>query len=234
MSTYDNDIPRSAGGVDPAAGESRTSAASSSPEEIRRDIERTRGNLSRDVNALGEAVQPGNVARRQAQKVGGAAADLRDSIKERVMGSDDPYDASPGIGDRVGEATSGMGDRAQDAQQAVRRKAQGNPLAAGLIALGAGWLVGSMLPASEREQQLARTALDNTDRAQPLVDEVKTVAQDAADHLKQPAQEAVSAVQGSAQSAVDTVRTEGEVQVAQVKSSAQDSKDTVQQHQQDS
>ena len=31
------------------------------PDVIRADIERTRGDLSRDVNALGEAVSPGNV-----------------------------------------------------------------------------------------------------------------------------------------------------------------------------
>lgn len=232
MSTYGEDIAATTG-TDPYAGQDRVTPGDS-PEEIRREIERTRGNLSRDVNALGEAVQPGNVARRQAQKVGGAAANLKDSIREKVMGSDDPYDSSPGVGDRVGAAASDLGDRAQDIQHTAVRKAQGNPLAAGLIALGVGWLVGSLLPASQREQALARTAMDNADKAQPLVDEAKTVAQDAAEHLQAPAQQAVASIKETAQEAVGTVRSEGEGQAQQVKDSAQESKDTVQEHQQGS
>ena len=41
------------------------------PDEIRREIEDTRGRLSSDVNALTETVSPSNVARRQADKVAG-------------------------------------------------------------------------------------------------------------------------------------------------------------------
>ena len=53
------------------------------PEQIRREIERTRGELSYDVNALGEKVNPGSIARRQRDRVRGAAV----SVKESVMGS---------------------------------------------------------------------------------------------------------------------------------------------------
>lgn len=55
------------------------------PDVIRADIERTRGDLSRDVNALGEAVSPGNVAKRQASKVGEKVSGAATSVKERVM-----------------------------------------------------------------------------------------------------------------------------------------------------
>ena len=40
---------------------------SDDPEVLRRQIEQTRSDLSRDVDALGEAASPGNVARRQAE-----------------------------------------------------------------------------------------------------------------------------------------------------------------------
>ena len=58
---------------------------STNPDQIRREIEDTRGRLSSDVNALTETVSPSNVARRQADKVAGAAT----SVKERVMGAAD-------------------------------------------------------------------------------------------------------------------------------------------------
>ena len=57
-----------------------------SPEEIRRDIERTRAELSDNVNALGDGANPANVARRQVDKVKDGAA----SLKHRVFG--DPHD----------------------------------------------------------------------------------------------------------------------------------------------
>lgn len=233
MSMYEDDIAATSG-TDPYAGQPPVTPGpqAQTPDEIRREIERTRGDLSRDVDALGEAVQPGNVARRQAQKVGGAAVGAKNSLKDKIMGSDDPYDDSSGLGDRAGQAAHAVGERAQDVRQQTRRRAQGNPLAAGAIALAAGWLVGSLLPASEKERSVARTAMDNADKAQPLVDEAKSAAQEAAGNLKEPAQQAAASLKDTAQESVETVRTEGEQQAQQVKDSAQDSKETVQEHQQ--
>ncbi len=42
----------------------------SNPDEIRAEIAQTRSDLSSNVNALGEAVRPGNVARHQVDKIG--------------------------------------------------------------------------------------------------------------------------------------------------------------------
>ena len=53
-------------------------STSEDPDVIRADIERTRGELSRDVNALGESVTPGHMARRGADKVKDRAAGLKD------------------------------------------------------------------------------------------------------------------------------------------------------------
>ena len=50
--------------------------STSDPEEIRADIERTRTELSRDVDALGEKVKPGNVARRQVDRVRSGVASV--------------------------------------------------------------------------------------------------------------------------------------------------------------
>ena len=70
---------------------------SDDPEVLRRQIEQTRSDLSRDVDALGEAASPGNVARRQAEKVSETVTGAGRSLKEKVMGSDDPG-SGPGMG----------------------------------------------------------------------------------------------------------------------------------------
>jgi ElaB/YqjD/DUF883 family membrane-anchored ribosome-binding protein len=184
------------------------------PDQIRREIEDTRGRLSDDVNALTETVSPSNVARRQADKVADAAA----SVKDRVMGTADDLRSSGS------DAASSVGHAPGAAATKARRKTQGNPLAAGLIALGAGWLVGSLLPASEKEKQAAGSLKD---RAQPLVDEAKTVAQDTAQELKEPAQQAAQSIRETAVDAKDTVVQESRSTADDVKSQAQDSTDAV-------
>jgi len=184
------------------------------PDQIRREIEDTRGRLSSDVNALTETVSPSNVSRRQVDKVAVAAS----SVKERVMGTaEDLRSSGSDAASTVGQAPGAAADKA-------RSKTQGNPLAAGLIALGAGWLVGSMLPASEKEKQAASTLKD---KAQPLVDEAKSVAQDTAQELKEPAKQAAQSIKETATDAKDTVVQESQSTAEDVKSQAQDSTDAV-------
>ena len=196
---------------------------SNNPEELRTEIEQTRANLSQNVNALGEAVTPGAIARRQVDKVKGAGV----GVKDKIMGSaDDARSSASGSASGLGDSA---GNLAGNAQQSARRKTQGNPLAAGLLALGAGWLVGSLRPASEKERQAAATVKE---KAQPVVSEAQSLAKDAAQNLQQPAQDAVDSVKATAQEAAETVKSEGQTAGQDVKSSVQDSKETVQQHQQ--
>ena len=252
---------------------------SDDPEVLRQQIEQTRAELSRDVDALGEAARPGNVARRQAEKVTDKVRGAGHTIKEKVMGSDDPYDAEPGIvgraaekasevGSRVGDTASGLGstvgetasgigstvgdtasglgsrvgDVAGSAQQtlasapsAARRQAQGNPLAAGVVALGVGWLLGSLLPGSQKERELAVTAKDQvreSDLVHQAVDEARSVAQQVVEGVKPQAQEAVDQVRQSASESVETVKGEASSATEDVRTSAQESKDAVQEHRQ--
>ena len=189
---------------------------SNDPEQIRREIERTRSELSDNVNALGEKVNPGSIAKRQVGRVRGAAT----SVKDAVMGS--AADAA-GTGQQV--ATT-MGDAVSNAPNAVARKAQGSPVAAGLIAFGAGLLVSSLLPASRVEQQAAEKVKDT---AQPMVEDLTDTAQEIAENLKEPAQQAIEEVRSTATDAAATVKDEATSAAGDVKSQAQDSKDTVQQ-----
>lgn len=118
-------------------------------------------------------------------------------------------------------------DRAHDAAEAVRevpdvamRQTRGNPLAAGAVALAAGWLVGSLLPASQKERELAAAAKD---QAQPLVDEAKNLASETAAHLKEPAQQAVESVKETAREGVEAVRDDGGTAAQNVKETASSS-----------
>ena len=189
---------------------------SNDPEQIRREIERTRSELSDNVNALGDKVNPGSIAKRQVGRVRGAAT----SVKDAVLGS--ASDAT----DKGQQVTTTMGDAVTDAPSAVARKAQGSPIAAGLIAFGAGLLVSSLLPASKVEQQAADKVKDT---AQPLVEDLTDTAKEIAGNLKEPAQQALEEVKSTATDAADTVKDEAAAAAEDVKSQAQDSKDTVQQ-----
>lgn len=196
-----------------------TTGMQSDPDAIRADIERTRSELSRDVNALGEAVTPGNVARRQVDKV----RDKAGSVKDHVMGS--ASDLGDSASEMASGAVSGVGDAAHDAKHAAASRTRGNPLAAGFVALGVGWLVGSLLPASAKERELSDSVKD---KAQPVLDEARNVAMESADHLREPAQAAVADVKDRAQAAVENVKDEGRQAADDVRASAAESKDVVQ------
>ena len=177
------------------------------PDAIRREIDATRGRLTEDVDVLTESVRPSSVAKRTAQRATGRASRL----KESVMGT--AHDTtSAGMGKAHDAA-----DAVKDVPDMARRQARGNPLAAGAVALAAGWLVGSLLPASSKERELASTAKD---KAEPLVDEAKSVAQETAEHLKEPAQQAAQSVKETARQGVDNVREDGTSAVQGVKETA--------------
>ncbi|HEY2272322.1 MAG TPA: DUF3618 domain-containing protein [Jatrophihabitantaceae bacterium] len=185
------------------------------PDQIQSDIERTRSQLSSDVDRLNEKVSPGKVMNRRVHDVKNHANSLRD----RVMGSADDNSGLRGAGDSISSGASSVASAASDAPQAVRRQAQGNPLAAGLIAFGVGWLLSSLAPATEAEQQLATQA---ESKAQDLAEPLKQAGQELADDLKQPLQESVEQIK---QTAADA----GQQTADQAKSAADDVKAPMQQ-----
>lgn len=179
------------------------------PDVIRAEIDRTRGRLSEDVDVLTESVRPSSVAKRTAQRASGRASRLKDT----VMGT------AQDAGEHGSDLAHGAADTVKDVPGMARRQTRGNPLAAGAVALAAGWLVGSLLPASEKERQLAGTAKE---QAQPLVEEARSVAQDTAEHLKEPAQQAAESVKQTAREGVEHVKDDGSSAVHDVKATAGD------------
>ena len=213
---------------------------SNDPDEIRADIERTRAALSDDVDDLAESVKPKNVAERQVGKVKEAAS----NIKDRVMGSEDADYSGSAVGDKASSAKDAVADKAyaakdtvsdkaSEAGEAVRqaprrmkRKAQGNPLAAGMIAFGLGMLVSSLIPSTEKEREAVSQLQENLE---PVKEKTSEVARDIGEGLKPAAQDAAESVKTTAQEGVESVKQEGQSAAADVKDQAQASKETVQQ-----
>lgn len=206
---------------------------SNNPDDIRADIERTRSELGRDVDALAEKVDPNKVVERQTDKVRGKWTELRES----VMGSPDD-DHVYGTGTSMQDARERAGEMADEAQQMarnapqeVKRRTRGNPLAAGLIALGAGWLVGSLLPVSRVEQDAATTVKE---KAEPMVEEAKSVAKDMGETLQPQAQEAAQSVKDSATAGAQRVKEEGQQHAEGLKEDSREAAQRVQDTAQDS
>lgn len=188
---------------------------SQSPDEIRSNIEETRGRLGTDVDAMADRASPSNAVHRQTDKVKGK---LRNA-KESVMGSGNDSGRS------ASETSRQAGEALQDAPDKMAQKTKGNPLAAGLIAFGAGLLVSSLIPPSQVESRLAD---EIKEKAQPLVEEAKDGAKQVAEDMKEPAQDAAQDVKDSAQQGAENVKSEGKGAADDVKGRAQKGKDNVQ------
>ncbi|WP_309064795.1 DUF3618 domain-containing protein [Microbacterium sp.] len=189
---------------------------SNSPDAIRADIEVTRREFGRDVDALADKVTPSKIVQRQTDKVKGAFRSLLD----RVMGAaEDAGEKLHDAGSDVASGISGTGHRAV-------AKAEGNPLAVGLVAFGLGLIAASLIPASEKEKRLAE---DVKEKAQPLVDEAAQVARDVGEDLKEPAQAAATAVKDRATEAAEHVRGDATDAAQTVTDSATDARDHLRQ-----
>lgn len=198
---------------------------SDNPDAIRADIEETRRRLGTNVDAVADKVTPSHIVQRQTDKVKDAVFGVKDSVKDKVMGAADQMTDKMHSG--TDSATSGMsraGSAVGDAPQNLANKAQGNPIAAGLIAFGAGLLAASLIPATDKE----RVAADNIKTAaEPLTNQVTDAARDMAQGLKEPAQEAMENVKATAADAAQNVKQEGQSAAEDVKGSAADAKDNV-------
>jgi len=210
---------------------------SNDPDEIRAEIERTRAALSDDVNALTDTANPKNIARRQVDKAKGALTDVKDrvmgvgdDVKERVMGTGENVKgrvvgAGENVAGTVQDKAYAARDAVSEAPQVAKEKTRGNPLAAGLIAFGAGLVISSLIPSSQKEQDAVSNLQDNLE---PLKEKATEVAKDFGQQLKEPAQQAAESVKTTAAEGVQNVKDEGVAAKDQVAGQAQESKATVQ------
>ncbi|MFE8911099.1 DUF3618 domain-containing protein [Streptomyces globisporus] len=182
------------------------------PDELKSDVEHTRAHLAHNVDRLADKVTPGKVARRKA-----AATQQRITrVKERVMGtaSDTTAAGTQSVADtaqQAGEVAKNTADQVgrsvRQAPDHITQQTQGSPVAAGIIAFGAGMLAAALLPTTDAEERVGAHLRDHSDELlEPVKQTAQGIAQDVKEEMREPAVEAVEAVKSSAQDAVQTTK----------------------------
>ncbi|MET8039710.1 DUF3618 domain-containing protein [Micromonospora sp. NPDC005215] len=215
---------------------------SSDPDRIRREIETTRTELSNDVDALTDKVNPRRIAGDSVGQARGAFT----RAKEKVMGSSSHMgqeasqrmshmagsvrDETRSLGQQSREAMGSVRDEARSLGQQSREQAQGNPMAAGLVAFGVGLLAASLIPPSGRERHLAGQARTMvSEHSDQLRDQASQVGHQMQDNLREPAQQAAQSVRSTAQQGVSAVRDQGRSAAGQVQGEAHAAADDLRQ-----
>jgi gas vesicle protein len=179
------------------------------------DIEATRTNLTHDIDELTDKVTPSRVLDRRKE----AAKGRFRSIRDKVMGS--ATDTGDSLRGTVSSASESISDTATGAMSGLESRAQGNPLAAGVVAFGAGMLLSALIPASDKEAQAAQQLTQVAkEKGQPLIDEARSVGQGMAADLKESAADSAQQVQTTAQDSVANVKQEGQSSAQTVKDEA--------------
>ncbi|MET8201294.1 DUF3618 domain-containing protein [Micromonospora taraxaci] len=215
---------------------------SSDPDQIRREIETTRNELSSDVDALTDKVNPRRIAGDRVGQARGAFT----RAKEKMMGSSSHMsqeasqrmshmagsvrDETRSLGNQSREAMGSVRDEAHSLGQQSREQAQGNPLAAGMVAFGVGLLAASLIPPSGRERQLAGRARGLvSEHSDELRQQASQVGRQMQDNMREPAQQAAQSVRSSAQQGMSAVREQGRSAAGQVQGEAHAAADDLRQ-----
>jgi hypothetical protein len=193
-----------------------------STEELSGDIAQTRESLASDLDALQDRVSPSAIVERRKS----AAKARVGNIRHRVMGTAHGVRSTTasGVSSAGGSVQGTVGsarDAASGAASTVQDKYAGAPLAAGLVAFGAGMVIAAMLPATEREAVAAGKVVDAAkENAQPVVDAAKSQAQQVAQQVGENASDAAQQVKQAASEGADRVSSEGQSAVESVRGDA--------------
>jgi gas vesicle protein len=199
------------------------------PDQLRDEIEQTRRELRRDADALNEKINPGRIVGRRVERT----RHTMTRVKERVMGTAGTgtsavRDVAGKAADTAGSAGSAIADTAKAAPGEIRGRTEGNPLAAGVIAFSAGWLLAGLLPATGKEKQLAETVEDMGGQfAEPVKQEVAQIGRDMKDGLEEPARQTVDEVRDTVKDAAGAVRDEGHSATQDVAGTTRNSAETI-------
>lgn len=186
-------------------------------DRIRQDIERTRAELTQDTDRLVDRANPRKAIDRRTHRMRRKAGE----VKDRVMGSI-PSQGSGGSSTRssIRQNAEQMTDAVRSAPQQAVQQTRGNPLAAGLIAFGAGLLAASLISESRAERRAARQVQD---RAGAMIEPVEQAVSGSVDRVKEQATDSTrEAGEHLKESASDRARSTGEQARHEAKSASEE------------
>lgn len=159
------------------------------PDQLQVEIARTRDSLAANVDDLTDRVSPARIARRRTDAIRYRLHRMRAAVVGTVA---DVKDQLPDV-----------------TPSAASARAQGNPLAAAVVAFGAGALAATLLPTSPAEREIAPSVRE---QAGDIAGTVGSAAQESMQHVREElapqAEEAVASVKDRAsQAASDTTAT---------------------------
>lgn len=154
----------------------------SQSDQLTREIAATRGRMDRTLDDVGERAGPGRLKQR--------ARTTLESARETIMGT-------------AGHAQERVSETTHQAGSAVRDRSTGNPLAAGMVAFGAGLLAGSVIPESSTEKQLSREVQSKVQ--EPMREHGQRAAEQVSDRVGERAGEAKERVAAEARGAKEDV-----------------------------
>jgi gas vesicle protein len=172
------------------------------PDQIRQEIEETRGEMGETVDALAYKADV-------KTRVKDTISDKRDRLVERVQGTTN----------KVGESAPD-GRQLKDGAHRAVGIAEENPLGLALAGVAGGFLVGMLLPSTKIEDE----------RVGPIADQVKETAaetgKEALDRGKdvagEVAEQAVEGAKEAGQQALETAKESGQEQAEKLKESAKE------------
>lgn len=187
-------------------------------EQLQRDIEMQRARMGDTMDAIGDRLSPNRMIERRRAAVGQSFRTAKNSI----MGSPDYQEPlSSKVRNTTGSLASSAADtaqtaldKAQHAPEAIADQTRGNPIAAGLIAFGAGLLAATVVPPTRTERravdaaqpQLQQAKQSLTEAGRDVAAQAKSHAADATEALKSSASESMSSLGDQARDAAQTTR----------------------------
>jgi len=211
---------------------------------LRSEIDQRRGDLSRDLEMIGNRVSPRRIVERRTQAIRLSTRARARGMKESIMGTADDMSTitrqraidlreqtSGTAGGLIGsaqDATHAMTESASQVPDRVKGQTQGNPIAAGLVAFGMGLLAATVIPASRGEKRLAQrvqpkledAARSAAEAGRGLAEDMKPVVQESASHLQESAQDSMQHVKQQAADAAQSVKGEAQTAATHVKDAA--------------
>jgi hypothetical protein len=193
------------------------------------------------ANAMADKYNPRKAVNRRVNRIREAFFGARDKVMGTATSAGQATSAKAGqmrdrashtaadvghkasdVGHKASQTASDVGHAVGSVPQKAREQAQGSPLAAGLIAFGAGILVSSLLPASNAERRMAGrvkdTAMQHSDQ---LKHGLSGATQQMREGLREPARNAAESVKSAAGQAASNVRDESQWAAKDVKEKAQ-------------